>query len=124
MPTRPPRDRHREIRKSFARHDMRTSGLQSVARCSKLGRQSDSERSCGEGESVDLSCKANGAGKQHRRYEFLQFTGYAFLRKIFSAVLWMNFDQSDLVCFARTARWALGDLPVSFLKTRLNCDSD
>src|ERR1700730_5376627 len=48
MPTRPPRDRHREIRKSFARHDMRKSGLQSVARCSKLGRQIDSESSCGK----------------------------------------------------------------------------
>src|ERR1700736_3434389 len=114
MRSRPPRDRHREIRKSFARHDMRKSGLQSVARCSKLGRQIDSESSCGEVDDVDLSCQAKGTGKQHRRYEFLQFTDYAFLRKIFSAVLWMNFDQSDLVCFARTARWALGDLPVSF----------
>src|SRR6266516_781063 len=39
------RDRHRDTRKAFARHDIRTPSQRSVARCSKLGLQIDSESS-------------------------------------------------------------------------------
>src|SRR6266700_6806636 len=39
------RDRHRDTRKAFVRHDMRTPSQRSVARCSKLDPQIDSESS-------------------------------------------------------------------------------
>src|SRR5439155_1117618 len=39
------RDRHRDTRKAFVRHDTRTPSQRSVARCSKLGLQIDLESS-------------------------------------------------------------------------------
>src|SRR5712691_13541411 len=71
----PLRDRHRETRKAFARHDMHTSSRQSVARCSKLGLQIDSESSCGKTRTL-----ISGVAE----------VDCAFLRKIFSAALWID----------------------------------
>src|ERR1700730_9820468 len=82
MRSRPPRDRHRDTQKAFARHDMHTPSQQSVARCSKLGLQIDSENSCGKADDVDLS------GQALERYGFC-------LRGFWFMLSWPEVNQTS-----------------------------
>src|SRR5437868_12309605 len=109
MRFRPRRDRHRDTRKAFARHDMHTSSQQSAARCSRLGRQIDSEIS-----SVKLAPLSQELPKLTAHFYGKYAAGDA---ACFSA-------QCGFGRFACAARNSVGDCPVSFLKTRLNWERD
>src|SRR6266496_194613 len=72
------RDRHRDTRKAFVRHDMRTPSQRSVARRSKLDPQIDSESST----RIVISGVAE--------------VDCAFLRKIFRRYFAVNFLKTRL----------------------------
>src|SRR5437588_9169716 len=106
----PRRDRRRESQKAFARHDMRSSTPRLAAQCNKLDLQTDSEHSSGKVDSGDLGCRTNTPTTH--------FYGKYSCRAL------AEFPINDVWAVLRAARYAVGDLPVSFLKTRLNCDND